>query len=127
MILPSDNRRMDIQEKQRLEFHWERLGERYVFRCKVEAPGDPDQFNEQLDGILRWCRDRRLRPESYRLQATRRTVSEKVEEFDLSGRNGKFDGSTKFHPAVLSVELELPEDMGPVFSLAFNVTDARRS
>nr|QDL89309.1 hypothetical protein pTL43_00033 [Sym plasmid] len=61
-----------------------------------------------------------------RLKATRRTVSEKIEEFDLSGRHGKFDGSTKFHPTVLSVELELPEDMGPVFSLAFNVTDARR-
>jgi hypothetical protein len=117
---------MEVKQRPNLLFHWKRSGERYLFRCQQEVRGHPDQLNDEIQEILRWCRDQRLNPDHYRFSATQRTVSEKLEIFEADGRTGTFVGSTVFHPAVVSVELDLPERLGPMFSMAFSVSDARR-
>ncbi len=114
-----------MQSDNRLLFRWEKRGERYVFLSEFDLQGDPDQYNEQLTDILRWCKEQRLRPDQYRFEARRSAVSEKTELFELDGKRAGFSGGTIFHPTRLKVELDLPDSHGVMFTMAFRVSDDR--
>lgn len=114
-----------MQSEDRLLFRWEKRGERYLFRAALDIQGDPDQYNEQLADVLRWCKAQRLRPDQYRFEATRVAVSEKSEVFELDGKRAGFSGGTVFHPTRLTVALELPDSHGVMFTMAFRVSDDR--
>jgi hypothetical protein len=109
----------------KLTFHWKKRGDRYIFKCETALSGDPNQCNEQLNEILRWCKAQKLKTDEYRFEATRRSITEKTEVFGVNGREGGFSGGTVFHPAKLTVELELPDRLGPMFTMAFTATDER--
>jgi len=87
--------------------------------------GQQREVEAELVEIWIWLQRQKLRPGQFGWNATRKTLTTKIETLSVSQGAVESDGETNFHPQDTRLVLILPDTVAVKFRFEFNVVDDR--
>ena len=75
--------------------------------------------------VSKWLQRQKLRPGQFGWEATRKTLTSKIETLSMSHGAVESNGETIFHPQGTRLVLALPDTAAVNFRFEFNVVDDR--
>lgn len=109
------------------QFKWVLRDQQYQFSglAQTSRAQQPEVDNELVE-IWVWLQRQKLRPGKFGWEATRKSVTSKVETLSVSHGAVQSDGETIFSPLETRLVLTLPDTAAVNFRFEFNVVDDRR-
>lgn len=108
------------------QFRWVLRDQQYEFSglAQVSRAQQPEVEAELVE-IWTWLQRQKLRPGQFGWEASRTTMTSKVESLSVSNGAVQSDGETVFHPQETRLVLTLPDMAAVNFRFEFNVVDDR--
>lgn len=109
-----------------LQFKWVLRDQQYEFSALAQTSrGQQPEVEAELVEIWTWLQRQKLRPGQFGWDATRKTLTSKIETLSVSQGAVEGDGETIFHPQETRLVLTLPDTVAVNFRFEFNVVDDR--
>lgn len=108
------------------QFKWVLRDQQYEFSALAQTSrGQQPEVEDELVEIWTWLQRQKLRPGQFGWDATRKTLTSKIETLSVSQGAIDSDGETIFHPQETRQVLTLPDTVAVNFRFEFNVVDDR--
>ena len=108
------------------QFKWVLRDQQYEFSALAQTSrGHQPEVEAELVEIWTWLLRQKLRPGKFGWDATRKTLTSKIETLSVSHGTVESDGETIFHPQETRLVLTLPDTAAVNFRFEFNVVDDR--
>lgn len=108
------------------QFKWVLRDQQYEFSALAQTSrGQQPEVDAELVEIWTWLQRQKLRPGQFGWDATRKTLTSKIETLSVSQGAVDSDGETIFHPQETRLVLTLPDTVAVNFRFEFNVVDDR--
>ena len=108
------------------QFKWVLRDQQYEFSALAKTSRGPQpEVEAELVEIRTWLQRQKLRPGQFVWNATRKTMTTKMETLSVSNGAVQSDGETIFHPHETRLVLTLPDTVAVNFRFEFNVVDDR--
>lgn len=108
------------------QFKWVLRDQQYEFSALAQTSrGQQPEVEAELVEIWTWLQRQKLRPGQFGWDATRKTLTSKIETLSVSHGAVESDGETIFHPQETRLVLTLPDTAAVNFRFEFNVVDDR--
>lgn len=109
------------------QFKWVLRDQQYEFTgLALTSRAQQPEVEAELVEIWAWLQRQKLSTGKFGWEATRKTMTTKVDTLSVSYGVVQSDGETIFHPQETRLVLTLPDTVAVNFRFEFNVVDDRR-